>query len=97
MADGGQGGGATSTVVDATSFSNAARFVNHSCAPNCEARLVRRRKAPSGVPAPPRVIITTLRPILPMEELTYDYFTSSGSGPSLQCRCGAVGCRGSIF
>ena len=41
---------------------NIARYINHSCKPNCEA---------DGPPG--RVFITTLRAIKPGEELFYDY------------------------
>ncbi len=41
---------------------NVARFINHSCKPNCEAR------GPSG-----RVFIYSLRRIREGEELTYNY------------------------
>lgn len=42
--------------------SNKARYINHSCTPNCEA------DGPEG-----RVYIWALRPIKKGEELTYDY------------------------
>ena len=41
---------------------NVARFINHSCRPNCEAR------GPSG-----RVFVYSIRRIKSGEELTYDY------------------------
>ena len=41
---------------------NTARYINHSCAPNCEA---------DGPPG--RIFILALRTIKPREELTYDY------------------------
>ncbi len=49
-------------VIDGNIKENIARFVNHSCRPNCEAR------GPSG-----RVFIYSIRRIRPGEELTYDY------------------------
>lgn len=64
---------------------NTARFINHSCEPNCESRIVRGR-----------VWILALRDIAPGEELTYDYgydFENHGDHP---CRCGASGCAGYI-
>src|SRR6476620_1702007 len=47
---------------DAAMDGNDARFINHSCAPNCEA--VDERK---------RIYIEAIRDIVPGEELTYDY------------------------
>lgn len=48
--------------IDGSPRFNTARYINHSCAPNCEA--VNRRG---------RIFIVALRTIKPGEELTYDY------------------------
>ncbi len=49
-------------TVDGSARSNVARYINHSCDPNCEAEVV------DG-----RIHITAARDIMPGEELTYDY------------------------
>jgi len=49
-------------MIDGNIPSNTARYINHSCRPNCEAR------GPKG-----RVFIFSLRNIKAGEELTYDY------------------------
>ncbi len=49
-------------VIDGNIPSNLARYINHSCVPNCEA------DGPEG-----KVYISALRNIKPGEELTYDY------------------------
>lgn len=49
-------------VINGNIPQNKARFINHSCKPNCEA------DGPDG-----RVFIVALRNIKPGEELTYDY------------------------
>ena len=49
-------------VVDASVNGNDARFLNHSCAPNCDA-----------VIEDGRIWIETLHDIEPGEELVYDY------------------------
>ena len=49
-------------MIDGNIKANTARFINHSCAPNCEAT------GPKG-----RVYIVSLRRIKAGEELTYDY------------------------
>ena len=49
-------------MIDGNIPSNKARFINHSCTPNCEA------DGPRG-----KVFIYSLRRIRPGEELTYDY------------------------
>ena len=49
-------------TIDGTPRSNIARYINHSCRPNCEAILSKRR-----------VWIWSKRAIKAGEELTYDY------------------------
>lgn len=49
-------------TIDGKARDNLARYINHSCDPNCEAREVRGR-----------VFIYTIAPIAVGEELTYDY------------------------
>ena len=50
------------SMIDGNVPANTARFINHSCTPNCEIALYRRR-----------VFIFALRTIAPDEELSYDY------------------------
>ncbi|MBX4181696.1 SET domain-containing protein-lysine N-methyltransferase [Candidatus Parcubacteria bacterium] len=49
-------------MIDGNIKANVARFINHSCRPNCEAA------GPSG-----RILIYSKRRIKAGEELTYDY------------------------
>ena len=49
--------------LDGSARSNLARYVNHSCHPNAEAHVSRRK----------RVWIRALRDVLPGEEITFDY------------------------
>ena len=79
-------------VIDANVGGNAARWINHACAPNCEADEV------DG-----RVFIQALRDIAPGEELFYDYglVIDERYTPRLKkqfaCRCGTRGCRGTLL
>ncbi|HUD71942.1 MAG TPA: SET domain-containing protein-lysine N-methyltransferase [Dongiaceae bacterium] len=79
-------------VIDAAVGGNEARFINHSCAPNCE--IVTERG---------RVFIDAIRTIEPGEELTYDYAYEREPGDDAlattryPCRCGAPTCRGTIL
>lgn len=50
------------TTINGSIKENIARYVNHSCRPNCEARNVGNR-----------IFIFTTKKIKPDEELTYDY------------------------
>jgi uncharacterized protein len=75
-------------VIDAKVDGNAARWINHSCDPNCEA------DEEGG-----RIYIKALRDLLPGEELFYDYglVIDERYTPKLkkeyECRCGAPNCR----
>lgn len=71
------------TMINGNIHSNTARYINHSCAPNCEA------DGPAG-----RIFILARRRILPGEELTYDYgkeYFNKHLKPS-GCRC--IKCMG---
>jgi uncharacterized protein len=80
------------TVIDAGIGGNEARFINHSCDPNCESVIEQRR-----------IFIEAVRTIQPGEELTYDYrIGRDRSDPPnvdqiFACRCGAAHCRGSML
>jgi len=80
------------TVIDAGVEGNEARFINHSCSPNCESITVGKR-----------VWIYARRSIRAGEELTYDY-NLTGDTDDLEeqrrlygCHCGAKNCRGTMF
>ncbi len=62
---------------------NPARFLNHSCGPNCEARIVRGR-----------VWIYALRSIRQGEELTYNYGHDLEDWEDRPCCCGSPSCIG---
>ena len=79
-------------VIDAKFGGNASRWINHACAPNCEAD-------DDGE----RVFIKALRNIKPGEELFYDYglVIEERYTPALKrqyaCRCGDKSCRGTML
>ncbi|EAW09240.1 putative histone-lysine N-methyltransferase (Ash1) [Aspergillus clavatus NRRL 1] len=75
-------------IIDATRGS-IARFVNHSCEPNC-------RMEKWTVAGKPRMaLFAGDRGIMTGEELTYDYNFDPYSQKNVQqCRCGAPNCRG---
>lgn len=80
------------TVIDAGVGGNDARFINHSCEPNCKAFTEKKR-----------IFIYALKTIAAGEELTYDYnLTRDGKDDSetekrYACRCGAKTCRGTML
>ncbi|XP_040903293.1 histone-lysine N-methyltransferase 2A isoform X2 [Toxotes jaculatrix] len=74
-------------VVDATVHGNAARFINHSCEPNCYSRVI-------IVDGQKHIVIFASRRIFCGEELTYDYkFPIEDASNKLPCNCGAKKCR----
>ncbi len=88
-----------SWVIDANFEGNDARWINHSCAPNCEAVLDEDEDDGSHS----RVFIEAIRAIKPGEELTYDYGITLAERhtPRLKkiwaCRCGSKKCTGTML
>ena len=72
-------------LLDATMKGNAARFINHSCDPNCYSRIV-------DILGKKHIIIFAMRKIVRGEELTYDYKFPI-EDVKLPCNCGAKKCR----
>lgn len=65
------------SMIDGNIPANVARFINHSCAPNCEIKISRRR-----------IYIFALRAIEPGEEISYDYGTEYFEiHLARRCRC----------
>ena len=87
-------------IIDANVDGNSARWINHSCAPNCQAVLIENI---DGDAQADRVVIETLQPIAAGEELTYDYgiVLDERLTPRLKaiwaCRCGSKNCSGSLL
>jgi len=71
--------------LDGNVSRNPARFINHSCAPNCEAEL------DDG-----RIWIIALRDIQAGEELSFNYGYDLQDYHEQLCRCGAEACVGYI-
>ncbi|KAF6258402.1 hypothetical protein COO60DRAFT_1701368 [Scenedesmus sp. NREL 46B-D3] len=76
-------------VIDATVKGGVARFINHSCEPNCETQ-----KWQDGGELVVAIVTTTRIPA--GTELTYDYRYQSHVLPRARtrCCCGAASCRG---
>jgi SET domain-containing protein len=79
-------------VIDAAVDGNEARFINHSCDPNCDA-----------IVEDGRIWIETIRDVATGEELAYDYafILPERHTPAAKrrypCHCGAETCRGTIL
>lgn len=82
------------TVIDGARNGNDARFINHSCDPNCEAYCI-----------DDRVYIYGMGDIARDDELTFDYklaATRDGlagieNSRAYICRCGSKNCRGTML
>jgi uncharacterized protein len=64
---------------------NPARFLNHSCDPNCEARFIEGR-----------IWLVAIRDIRAGEEFTFNYSYDLADYREHPCRCGAASCVGYI-
>ena len=71
--------------VDGNAGWNPARFLNHSCAPNCDAELIEGH-----------IWIVARRDIAPGEELTFNYGYDWEDYRQHVCHCGAAACVGYI-
>jgi SET domain-containing protein len=88
-------------IVDGDSNGNSARWINHSCDPNCQAMI---EEATEGKPSRnDRVLIEAVRDIAPGEELTYDYGIVLDMPHTARlkklwaCRCGSPKCIGTML
>ncbi|WP_266159799.1 SET domain-containing protein [Dyella silvatica] len=87
-------------IVDANQKGNSARWINHSCEPNCRAVI---EESPSGNPRKDRVLIESIRKIKPGEELTYDYGITLDVPHTARlkklwaCLCGSPKCCGTLL
>jgi SET domain-containing protein len=80
------------TVLDGGVGGNEARFINHSCEPNCKTVIEKKR-----------IYIEAIKTIAKGQELTYDYnLTRDGTETpetekQFECKCGAKTCRGTML
>jgi len=87
-------------LIDANVGGNDARWINHSCSPNCQAWVIEHE---GGDRRRDRVVIETKRRIRAGEELTYDYGITleERHTPKIKriwaCRCGSRNCTGTIL
>ncbi|XP_058220439.1 histone-lysine N-methyltransferase ATXR7 isoform X3 [Rhododendron vialii] len=75
-------------VVDATKRGGIARFINHSCEPNCYTKVI-------SVESQKKIFIYAKRHIAAGEEITYNYKFPLEE-KKIPCNCGSRRCRGSL-
>lgn len=73
-------------IIDATRKGGIARFVNHSCLPNCVAKVITIRHEK-------KVVFFAERDIFPGEEITYDYHFNHEDEGKIPCYCNSKNCR----
>ncbi len=78
-------------VIDGTKRGNDARYINHSCEPNCETYAFDEK-----------IFVYAIRDIVRGEELTFDYNLRSAFGIKNEpnkniCNCGTPSCRGTMY
>ncbi|MEA3378789.1 MAG: SET domain-containing protein-lysine N-methyltransferase, partial [Nanoarchaeota archaeon] len=71
--------------IDGNLKSNPARYINHSCKPNCKTEIIKGK-----------IWIIAKRNILPGEEISYDYGYDINNFKEHICRCGSKNCIGYI-
>jgi SET domain-containing protein len=87
-------------VLDANVDGNIARWINHSCAPNCRAVI---EEDGQGRAKHDRILIESIRDIGAGEELSYDYGIVLAQRHTAklkaiwQCRCGSPNCTGTML
>jgi len=87
-------------VVDANVDGNIARWINHSCLPNCEAVI---EENASGKRRKDKIFIQAIRDIASGEELTYNYGIVLDEPHTAKlrklwaCRCGSPRCTGTML
>lgn len=72
-------------VVDATKCGNLARFINHSCEPNCYAKVIK-------IDGSSKIVIYSKQTIAIGEEITYDYKFPLEE-EKIRCLCGSKNCK----
>jgi uncharacterized protein len=73
-------------ALDGSTRKNTARFINHSCEPNCHTEQFGHT-----------IWIVAMRDIAAGEELTYNYRYEVNDEPAEPCHCGAHNCCGYIL
>jgi SET domain-containing protein len=86
-------------VIDANVDGNDARWINHSCDPNCEATWLEDGKKKRK----DKIFIEAMRDIAQGEELTYNYGIVLAEAHTAKlkklwaCRCGSPHCTGTML
>lgn len=77
----------TDLVIDATRKGSIARFINHSCEPNVQAKTIQFN-------GEPKIAFYTKHALKRGEEITYDYqFAYEDEDKKVACLCSAPSCR----
>lgn len=72
--------------IDGSTLENIARYINHSCDPNCEVEISKSQ-----------IWIVAIRTIASGEELSFNYGYDARDYEKFPCHCGARQCCGYIL
>ena len=84
-------------IIDATWYGNISRFINHSCDPNCYARVIdSHTNTLPDLPTSKQIVFFSKRKIKANEEILYDYQfpMEEDEVKRIACKCGASNCNG---
>jgi SET domain-containing protein len=87
-------------VIDGARRGNVAKWINHSCSPNCDSII---EEAEGDDRTKDRVFIEAKKAIKPGEELTYNYGITLGEAHTARlkkvwaCLCGKKNCTGTML
>ncbi|TZF91572.1 SET domain-containing protein [Lysobacter lacus] len=87
-------------VIDGARRGNIAKWINHSCSPNCDSLI---EESEGDDRSRDRVFIEAKKAIKVGEELTYNYGITLGEAHTAQlkkiwgCRCGSRNCTGTML
>ncbi|XP_062220080.1 histone-lysine N-methyltransferase SUVR5-like [Phragmites australis] len=86
--------GTAAYMIDATRYGNVSRFINHSCSPNLDTRLVLVESKDCQLA---HIGLFANQDISTGEELAYDYRQELVAEDGWPCHCGAMNCRGRVY
>ncbi|CAI5450947.1 unnamed protein product [Caenorhabditis angaria] len=87
-------------VIDSAKIGNWARYINHSCEPNCrfeKRSVIVGKSGRNGILYDERIAVVAIRNIQPGEEICFKYQMKTGNASQVPiCKCGSDNCEGTL-